>query len=69
MVIKLSKFALGIFSFAALAALIIFSSDVSQAVSEGVSICLNILVPSIFVFLILSDFFIQTGWLDRKSVV
>lgn len=65
MVIRLSKFALGIFSFAVLALLIIFSSDVSQAVSEGISICLNILIPSLFVFLILSDFFIQTGWLSH----
>ncbi len=65
MVIKLSKFGLGIFSFAVLILLIIFSSDVSQAVSESVSICLNILIPSLFVFLILSDFFIQTGWLSH----
>jgi len=64
-VIKLSKFALGIFSFVALTLLIIFSSDISQAVSDGVSICLNILIPSLFVFLILSDFFIQTGWLSH----
>lgn len=65
MVVRFSKLLMGGVCALILIFLLFFSSDVSCAVRDGLSICLNILVPSLFVFLILSDLFIKTGHLSQ----
>lgn len=63
--IRLSKWFLGGIGVLILILLLLFSAPISRSVAEGVSICLDILVPSLFVFLILSDLFVQTGILSH----
>lgn len=43
---------------------LIFSKILSSAVFEGIKICTNILIPSLFVFLIISEFFYKTNALN-----
>ena len=56
-----------IFSFLSLliiAVVLIFSKIVSQTVIEGIKICTNLLIPSLFIFLIISEFFYRTRALN-----
>lgn len=56
-----------IFSLLALLTIVIillFSKIVSQTVLEGIKICTNLLIPSLFIFLIISEFFYRTNALN-----
>ncbi|MDE5600483.1 MAG: hypothetical protein K2I60_02595, partial [Oscillospiraceae bacterium] len=41
-----------------------YSKQIASAIEGGIGICLNILIPSLFIFLVLSDFFKKTGLLE-----
>lgn len=43
---------------------LLFSKPVAAGASEGIFLCLQILIPSLFIFLILSDFCVKTGILN-----
>ncbi len=55
---------LALLAAATLTSLLLLSKPVSLAVLSGVSLCLKVLIPSMFVFLILSGFFMKTRMLD-----
>ncbi len=43
---------------------LILSKKLSQAVAEGIIVCTNVLIPSMFIFLIISEFFYKTRVLN-----
>ena len=62
--LKKIKFILSIFSFLIILAFLTFSKTISNAVIEGLIVCKNILIPSMFVFLIISEFFYKINALS-----
>lgn len=44
--------------------LLFFAKDVSTAVFTGITICLEILIPSLYLFLVVASFTVSSGWLD-----
>ena len=61
---KKIKLILSIISFLIVVSFLSFSKTISVAVIEGLVVCKNILIPSMFVFLIISEFFYKTNALD-----
>lgn len=49
---------------AAALGLILFPKDVSNAVTDGLSMCSDVLLPTLFPFLVLSGFMIKSGLID-----
>lgn len=49
-------------------ALIIFSSEVTQSVLQSIDLCLTVIVPSLYGFLVLSGFFVKSGLYRYASV-
>lgn len=41
--------------------MVIYSDEISKGISEGISRCLNIIIPSLYGFLIISGFLIRSG--------
>ncbi len=65
--IYLSKITKGLLCLVAallLAGLLIYAKAISSAVATGISICLEILIPSLYIFLIFSQLVVKTGWLN-----
>lgn len=52
---------------AGLVLLLVFAQPIAASVSRGLSICLNTLIPSLFVFMIIADFTVRTGVIDWIS--
>lgn len=59
--LKQIKNTISIISLIIIALTLIFSKILSSAVFEGIKICTNILIPSLFIFLIISEFFYKTN--------
>lgn len=49
------------------AGLILFTKDVSAAAAGGISLCLRVVIPSLFPFFVLSSLFISSGMAMRLS--
>lgn len=69
---KLSYYSKRIFAlfliYLAMFIIIIFSSDISMGVKNGISISLNLIVPSLFIFMILSNIIIHSYLSDLISI-
>ena len=62
--LKQIKNTISIVSLIVVAFALIFSKILSSAAYEGIKICTNILIPSMFVFLIISEFFYKSNALN-----
>jgi hypothetical protein len=51
----------GIFAISYGTLMIIFAKDAAEAVKNSVNICLTVIIPSLFAFMVLSSFVIKTG--------
>ena len=58
------KYVEGILMAIIISVILIYSKSISNSIKSGINICLNILIPSMFVFLIISDFCQKTGILN-----
>ncbi len=58
------KFIIGAIAIMILLTTLFYSKQIANAIEDGIGICLNILIPSLFIFLVLSDFFKKTGLLE-----
>lgn len=58
------KWICGVGAAFALVLILIQSKSVGQSVSDGIALCVEILIPSLFIFLILSDFALKTHALN-----
>ena len=58
------KYVEGIIMVAIIFVILIYSKSISNSIRSGINICLNILIPSMFIFLIISDFCQKTGVLN-----
>ena len=58
------KFIEGIISIAVIFIILIYSKVISIHIKNGLNICLDILIPSMFIFLVISDFCQKTGVLN-----
>lgn len=61
---RIRKFALTIIFTAGVIALLVLAKPVAESVRGGIDICLKVLVPSLFAFMVLADFSVKTGMLD-----
>lgn len=62
--LKQIKHTVSMVSLMVIAFALIFSKILSSAVFEGIRICTNILIPSMFIFLIISEFFYKANALN-----
>ena len=58
------KFIEGIISISIIVIVLVYSKIISDHIKDGLIICLDILIPSMFIFLVISDFCQKTGVLD-----
>ncbi len=58
---KISNRLLPIAAIGMMLALLIWSAAFAQGIRDGISICLNNLIPSLFLFMILCSFFMESG--------
>lgn len=61
-IIKMKSLLLGLFVFLFLAVLLIFPSSSSEGVKNGLNYSANLLLPSLFPFMVLSSFVIRSGF-------
>lgn len=61
---KLFKLLLSAFCVLTLALVLIFSNTITDSLKNGINLCLYTLIPSLFVFLVLSDLFVELKVLD-----
>lgn len=61
---KKIKNIISIFSLIILVCIILFSKQFYEFAVQGIGICINILIPSLFIFLIISEFFYRTKALN-----
>lgn len=54
----------GIISISIIFIILVYSKVISDHIKSGLNICLDILIPSMFIFLVISDFCQKTGVLD-----
>lgn len=58
------KFIEGVISISVIVVVLIYSKVISNYIKDGLIICLDILIPSMFIFLVISDFCQKTRALD-----
>ena len=58
------KFIEGLISISVITVVLIYSKVISNYIKDGLIICLDILIPSMFIFLVISDFCQKTSVLD-----
>ena len=63
--LKKIKFIISIFCLFIIIFVLAFSKTISTAVTQSLLICINILIPSMFIFLIISEFFYKTNILNH----
>lgn len=63
--LKKVKFIISIFCLFIIIFVLTLSKTISAAITQGLLICLNILIPSMFLFLIISEFFYKTNALNK----
>ena len=63
--LKKIKFIISIICLFIIIFVLAFSKTISIAITQGLLICLNILIPSMFIFLIISEFFYRTNALNK----
>ncbi len=68
-VLKINKFFLLVFIFFFSFAVFFYSDAVKLGVSNGISLCLNILIPSLFPFMFISSLVVQSNIFDNPSRV
>lgn len=61
---RFAKLGLTLLFTAAVAALLLLAKPIAESVRGGIDICLKVLVPSLFAFMVLADFSVKTGMLD-----
>ena len=59
--LKKIKCIISVICFITIIVFLTFSKTISKAVIEGLTICTTVLIPSIFIFLIISEFFYKTN--------
>ncbi len=61
---KKLKNIISIFSLSSLVFIFLFSKQLYKGAVQGIELCINILIPSLFIFLIISEFFYRTKALN-----
>ncbi len=61
MVSRIKKITVSVLSAVAMVAALVYSASFSAGVQAGILICLNRLIPSLFLFMVLSGFFMASG--------
>ena len=56
---RFAKFGLTLLFTAAVAALLLLAKPIAESVRGGIDICLKVLIPSLFAFMVLADFSVK----------
>ena len=63
----LKRIMIACFSIAAIALLLVFGADISAGIRSGISVCGEVVIPSLFPFMILAEFIALSGASDTLS--